>query len=217
MTTTVDRIYQVWYWCRDAYLRIAGRRLNLPKDTDHTKTYQWRYMEALQRRFEQWEFDDQLCVAFIDVAVRYAKERRLLGKGLSIFLQGNILDECHASLRNQARKDDDVLAILRRTKQWLDQQACGGDLVALLSERDGIGAYPNIVRWYDGGQLPEIYLAISRSCGIVTARLAKSHPGERALLPKDARLFLARNAILRGARVKSDVHNILQDDWRRPC
>jgi len=219
MATTVDRIHLIWCWCCDAYLRIAGRRLSLQKDTDPTKTYQWRFLTALNKKFDEWEFDDALCKAFIDVAVRYAKRRHLLNKGLSIFLQGNLLQECHDELRAQDRKGEDILHILRRTKAWLVQQAVDhdGDIVAALTERCGIGAYPNIVRWYEGGQLPEIYLALSRSCGIVIARLARQHADERALLPKDYRLCLVQNSALSSPCAKFDIKNILQDDWRRSC
>lgn len=223
-TQTADNIHAIWDWCRDSYLRIAGRRISLPAGTDPTKTYQWRYMEVLAQKFEEWEFDDPLRKEFIDAAVRYAKERKLLSKGLAIFLQKNLLQECYRSLKERANKDDDALAILRRTKAWLDNQLALAqehgtceDLAELLTTRDGIGAYPNIIRWFQGGQLPEVYLAISRSCGIALARLSRQRSEERALLPTDARLFLTRTSVLREARVKFEVRNILSDDWRKPC
>ncbi len=194
--------------------------MSFPEGTDPRKTYQWRHMEALERKLVEWEFDDTLCKAFIDIAIRYAKDRRLLNKGTSIFLQKNLLAECYTRLREQAVKQDDVVSILGRTKTWLDAQVAASncdDLIELLMTRNGIGAYPNVIRWYEGGQLPEVYLAVSRACGVAIARLTRERPNERTLLPKDMRLFLTRTSVLAEARVKLEIRNILCDDWRKPC
>ncbi len=220
MITTADRTSLVWHWCRDAYLRIGGRCLELPKDTDPHKTYQWRYLCALDKKLAEWGFDNDLARAFIDTAVRYAVRRKLLSKGLSIFGQKNLLDECHKELCAASRKQDDVVTILGRTRKWLGDMATEhgiSDLTGLLLRRRAIGSHTNLVRWYQGGDLPEVYLAISRSCGSALVQLATSDKVERSVLPADMRLYLVRTAVLRDALVKFEVRNLLKDDWRKQC
>lgn len=217
MTTVVDRINLIWHWCRAAYIQFAGRRLSLPKNTDPTKTYQWRYLTALHNKLQQWEFDDNLCKSFIDITVQYAVEHRLLTKGLAIFLQTNLLDECYHRLRAQTAKANDIISIIRSTKDWLAAQTAGADPVTMLLASTGIGAYPNIVRWHQSGQLPEIFLALSRVCGIAISRLTRTRPTDRVLLPTDIRLFLTRTSILREPENKVEVRKLLRDDWRQSC
>lgn len=219
MITTTDRIYTIWQWCRDAYLQHGNRRLSLPPETDPTKTYQWRYLESLNKRFTEWGLSDKLCKEFIKTAVCYAKERKLLNKGLTIFLQNNILGECYERLRKYADCVTDIVSILRKTKLWIDNQVkeSNNDLVALLLKRKRIGSYTNIVCWYQSGHISDTYLSLSRSCGVALAQLETIDKTERKLLPSSYELFTQRTSILKETKTKLDIKYILQDDWRKPC
>lgn len=220
MNTTVDRTEQIWNWCRESYLRITGQQITLPKNTDPKKTYQWRYLELLNKKLTHLELDDDLCRKFIDITLRYAKKHNLVYKGLSIFTQNNLLQECYNKLREQKDNDETDISIIQRTKRWLDDQlaksSCS-NLQELLLRKRGIGTYTNIVRWYEGGNIYDKYLAISRSCGFAIGMLSRDQPTERSLLPKDVSLFLMRNELLSDMRIRFVLKNILQDDWRSPC
>src|SRR4051812_10357354 len=119
MITSDDRTNLIWDWCRDAYLRLANKRLSFPKNTDITKTYQWRYLKALERKFVEWEFNDVLCKAFIDVAIINAKKLKLFDKGLSIFLMKDLLSKCYNELTEKAHRNNDVITIISHPKKWL--------------------------------------------------------------------------------------------------
>jgi len=217
MTATADRIQTIWHWCCDAYLR-RGHRLSFPRGTDPTKTYQWRYLEALERQFHTWDFDDALCRRFIDIAAAYATERGLIRKGLSIFFQRNLLRVCYDRLRADEDRHASILEALASSHAWLAEHGMGmGRQVDTLLERGGLGSYTNLTKWYQAGHITDLYLALSRACGIALARLANADGQERALLPKATKLVLVRAPLVRDPLLKARAREILQDDWRQMC
>lgn len=213
MTTTTDRIMTIWQWCHDAYLR-RGRRLSFPKKTDPTKTYQWRYLEALERRLSEWGFDDDLAKRFIDVAAAYASERGLMAKGLAIFFQSNILAVCYRRLQEELVRIDQTLDTIGRAQSFVQQQAGQRSLQAAMLARASLGAYSNIVQWYQAGHITDLYVALSKSAMASLAQLAKTRPSERLILPAATTLFIVRSSFLRESGVRQKAMNILQDDWR---
>lgn len=217
MTIAIDRMRTICQWCFEAYLQHAGRRLGFPKDTDPTKTYQWRYVEALAKRLRDWQFDDELSKKFIEIAIKYAKKHSLLNKGLSIFLQKNLLEVCHKQIVDAHAAGCSVLEQLRRVSSWLRDQAGAAPLRDVLLARRGMGSYCNLVRWYQSNELPEAYLALSRSCGQAIRRLATARPQERLLLPKDSRLFILNMNLTSDQDVRHQARAILHDDWRQQC
>ncbi len=68
-----NRIKEVWLWCTEAYLR-CGRKLSLPEGTDPAKTYQWRYVAAIAKKFEEWDLSDEAAQKFIGIAAQTAKQ-----------------------------------------------------------------------------------------------------------------------------------------------
>lgn len=224
MATTTDKeaVYRTWGLCTAAYLQHANRKLSLPPDTDPTKTYQWRYLEALTRRIQELALNDQQAKTFIEIAVQYATSHRLLNKGLSIFLQNNLYDVWMEELRRRDATKQGTVGIIARTNAWLraELDAYRGKSPArahktmtdLLLHCETPGGYSNLVRWHQSGQLPEQYLVLSRSCG---AALSRVHEDDRRLLPKNSRLFVLRMALLNDSSVKFQLRTLLGDDWRK--
>lgn len=208
-------IMRTWQWCRDNYSR-HNIRLAFPSNTDPTKTYQWRYLVALQRKFHEWEFTESLCKQFIAVAIDYAKQHRLLKKGLAIFHQNNLMNICYNHLNQKLKSNEFTISGLKRTKLWL---SCFGtnDLWKVLLRRGEIGGYTNIVKWYQANHLGDIYLALSKSCGVALAKLAESCPEERLLLPAASHLLALRIRLLHDIRFRYVIKEILEDDWRKMC
>lgn len=214
-TTTNSQVYTIWQWCCNAYLQHGQRRLSFPRDTDPTKTYQWRYMEALRSKFKEWEFDDRMSKDFIEIAVQYANKNHLLNKGPSIFMQKNLLEVCYNELKNREKSVDGMINIINRANTWLHNQVGDKPLLNVLLRCESLGSYPNIIKWYKSSHLPEQYLALSQSCGLAMATLAKTKPDERSLLPNNARLFMLRMAILNNTAIKFQIRSILHNDWRK--
>ncbi len=214
LCTDVDRITQVWSWCKDAFAR-RGSILKFPEHTEPHKTYQWRYAKRLAETLEEWEFDDHTAIAFIDSAASYVKERKLLHKGLSAFFQSNILEVCYDRLESQQCNEIKKLESLRSTREFLDGQI--RPTTRALLNRQRLGARYNIVEWFTSGNICKLYLALSASCTYVLGVVAKQDQLQRTLLPSSAELFCERSAIDRDQSLRREAEAILGSDWRKLC
>ncbi len=208
-----NRIETVWLWCTDAYTR-HGRKLVMPRGTDPTKTYQWRYTTAIANKFSEWGLDDDAAQKFIDIAVLVAKERGLLHKGLAILHQADMLNLCYERLGIEATINTWTLTALRQIHTWVQHQAAGLDLYQVLLSRDDPGELPLISIWYHASHLSPLYLALSRPCRTALADLSSA---DRAALPSPATLYLLKTKFLQDRRNLAQVQAIFASDRRMPC
>lgn len=212
-----DRIEMIWSWCSDAYLQ-HGRRLSFPKGTDPTKTYQWRYVTAIAKKFAEWDFDEQTARRFLDIAVRHSKQTGTMQKGLAVFFQGNILDICYEKLQAESNSNSQTLDTLRHIRAWLQRKVGTRSLLDTLLDRDDPDGFCNLSVWVHASRISPLFLALSKSCAQALARLNLDYAEERGLLPKQTTLYILRDEFLRG-----DVENLTQareifaNDWREPC
>lgn len=211
-----DRILNVWNWCSDAYLR-NGQKLSLPANTDPTRTYQWRYARTIAEKFAEWEFDDNTCRKFIDLAVKYAKQKGVLRKGLAVLHQSNMLNICHEMLRDELHNSKRSQDSLEAMHNWFRKQIGTNRPIEVLLERPRDGAMCNLTQWYRARRISELYLAISRSCCKALARLEKLDPDERSMLPKVAKLHMLRRNLVRDLETFKKAKQILGKDWRELC
>lgn len=210
------RVLNVWSWCSEAYLR-AGRRLSLPAKTDPCKTYQWRYAQAIAKKFEEWDLSDEAAKKFIDIAVRTAKERGMLQKGLAVLHQTNMLALCYDKLQAESASNSQTLESLRHVRSWLDKKIGSGDAVEVLLRRADPEGFCNLTMWFQASRISPLYLALSRSCSKALARLNRDSQDERGLLPKVTELYLLREEFLKDQGNCSQAREIFEQDWREPC
>lgn len=207
----------IWQWCVE-YYSDAGRKLQLPANTAKEKTYQWRYMMILAKKFEKWQFSHSLARKFIAVAVEHGAARGLLNKGLALFHQNNLLEVCYKKLCQHANSLSAAMDEVRKTRAWLIGLAGSNEpkkLVKLLMKSESLGELPNIVRWYRNGKIGQTFLAFSRACAAAMLGLKEKH---RAYLPTDQQLALARISLmhgkLSGALDRATFRAIFDTDWR---
>jgi len=206
----------VWNWCSDAYL-LNGQRLKFPAKTKPQHTYQWRYIKAIAARFAEWQFDDDTCRKFIDLATKYAKDKGVLHKGLAVLHQSNMLDICYKMLQREKDSDKQSLGSLEFIHKWLMRQFGDVDHVGVLLQRPHAEAMCNLTQWYRAHRISELYLAVSKSCCRALARLAESHPDERQMLPKRTKLYLLRCDVAKDIATLKNARKILGDEWRELC
>lgn len=211
-----NRVLNVWSWCSEAYLR-AGRKLSLPAGTDPAKTYQWRYAAAIAKKFEEWDLDDDAAKKFIDIAVRTAKERGMLQKGLAILHQANMLQLCYEKLVAECDNNKRNLDSLRHVRAWFVKKVAGRDALEMLLGRANPDEFCNLTMWYQASRLPPLYLALSSSCRKALARLNRDCPDERGMLPRHTELHLLREEFLKDAGNLKQARDIFAQDWREPC
>lgn len=211
-----NRVLDVWSWCSEAYLR-QGRRLSLPAGTDPSKTYQWRYATAIAKKFEEWELPDEAAKKFIDIAVRLAKEKGLLNKGLAVLHQHNMLDLCYEELQEESNNNTRTTDSLRHIKSWLSKKIGDGNAVEVLSSRADPDGFCNLTMWFQASRITPLYLALSRSCSKVLARLNRDYPDERGLLPRQTELYILWQEFLKDQGNLNQARDIFEQDWREPC
>lgn len=180
-----SRIFTVYSWFQDE-MHQAGRKIKLPKCSDKTKTYQFRWTKSFVNKCIEWDLEDKLVRILISDVVKYAKKQKLLDRGTQILCMGNIIDICFQSLKELDDDEASLIEELRSCKAFLGDQAGDKDiLVRRLLESDS-GGCSNILYWYNLGRLTEVFMALSKSCNQALAKLPE---GERDELPSKFELF----------------------------
>jgi len=159
----VDKIEELFEMCSDAYLRNEFT-LRMPKHTDPKDTYQWRYLKSIAKKFDEWKFDNDTAKKFINIAVEYAKSHGIMKKGLAILHQNNMLKYCYNILTTQLNNNSKIAAVIKQSHDWFQLMTADCDQVQKLLERESLASFPNIIKWYRSGNLPDIYIAISKPC-----------------------------------------------------
>ncbi len=211
-----DHIFTILNWCTEAYLRY-GRKLNLPQNTDPTKTYQWRYAAAIAKKFVEWNFDDETSKRFIDVAIRHANHIGIMQKGLAALHQGNMLDVCYKIFLDESTTNTQILDSLLFMRNWLKQKAGPRDLKTILTTCSEPGGFHNITLWYQASRISALYLSLSKVCNQALAVLNRDFSDERGLLPKQTQLYLTRAGFLNDNGNLVRAREIFINDWREPC
>jgi hypothetical protein len=214
LNTEFDTVEKVWAWCQDSFKKHKVN-ISFPKDTDRTKTYQWRYASRLVRRIEEWEFDDNTARAFIDAVVGYARDNHLLRKGLAAFFQGNVLQICYDRLGEREEIVDAKATRLAESKRFVDAHSGGESIVEVLVGRNSTRF--NIVEWYEIDKISKLYLATSRACTVALARLKKLDDGQRELLPTASELLSLCSDVSTDQSFSRKLALILGSDWRKVC
>lgn len=203
------KVWKVWEWCLNSYLQ-RGLKLSFPKDTDPTKTYQWRYCQKLSDKLDEWKFDEETAKYFIDTAISYARNTKSFKKGLSVLHQGNILELAYSAIIDRTPFDSFV-----RTKRWLDNQLGDKDQIATLLRSDK-DSHSNIAIWHQTGRLSIQYITLSKKCCKAISILNNANSDDVELLPSMAELYKARIELVNSGN-KAKLKQILGNDWRELC
>ena len=201
-----ERICQYYVWCQDAFSAV-GRRLQFPKGTDQRKTYQWRYLNNLALKVASFGFDDAAAKFFIQVIAEYAKDHRLLDKGLAIFCQSNILDICRKQLDVRQKALEQQLQRLQFVVDWMHTS----DGRRQMTFRANPDASPNLVEWYRSGHVNNIFIAFSKSA---SAAYSELRPKYSESLPTQQDIYLLRMRLSENLDFMRKAKALLRDDWR---
>lgn len=213
---TDNDVYEVWNWCSEAYIRY-GRKLSFPENTDPKKTYQWRYVKAITKKFKEWDFDAETSKRFIDIAVSHIRDHKMLHKGLSLLHQKNMLANVYSKLEQELDTNKQTTTSLADMKKWVDKQIGDRDPVQVMLSKRNLDSLPKLVEWYQGSKVSALYISLSKSCSKAAAKLAKKDEVARSMLPQTTQLYLLRSNFLRDVNNKKLSRRILQEDWRSMC
>lgn len=185
---------EVWQWCFESYLR-HNIKLKLPIAKDYTKTYQWRFVKAITDKFNDWDFNNDTCKRFIDIAVTHAKELGVLHKGLSILHQHNMMDICYKKLKSENERSDFILEKIIDTKRFLESLKLSNYKLYML-KRNHNKALTNFTTLFMSRMIHTEFISLNRCSIDIVNCLDSIDPDERKLLPTDAALYLCRKKVI---------------------
>jgi hypothetical protein len=207
-----DKLMKIWQWCHDTYLQY-GIKLNFPKGTNPTKTYQWRYIKSIGKKFDEWNFDDVTAKRYIEIVVGQAKRYNVLRKGLAALYQKHMLEYCYNILTSQITENSSKQKHLISVKAWFDAQIQGKEAADVLLKRFSKRALPNIIIWYQSSHLDDLFMSLSKSCN-QAARSIKDD-AEKRMIPSSATLYLVRNEFLSETNNSLFAKTLFGTDWRK--
>lgn len=207
-----ERLLGLWQLCRTSYLRHQNRAIDFPKGTDPTKTYQWRYLQALDRAITEFGLDEGITAKFIDIIAKYGHSRRLEAKGLAIFLQRNVLEICYEQLKKEHDSIEQTISIISMAHQFLTKKTGQSPKHLTLLRKENLGGYCNLISWYQAMSLPEAYIALSKPCGLALMTLEKQQPRDRQLIPSATKLYLTRHRLCSQPGLIEATTNIMQNE-----
>jgi hypothetical protein len=205
MLAVDDRITKIYNIIR----RIApkyGISFSFPENTDPQKTYAWRYLTCFARNLESLNITDEYLSQIIEAMFQYAKTRKLLKRGIGIFIKQDILQLCIKKLEAEEHLLHNRICTIKRSHDFLLNQV--GDPVRVLASRRGVNTYANMTCWFEQGLLSLEYIAVSKSCRNTFRYL---EAGERGLFPPPLELLKLKLKIL-AADDALEVRHVLGGD-----
>ena len=185
-TISDSKVFTVYSWFQDEMRRI-GRKINLPKCRDQTKTYQFRWTRTFANRcYNELSLDDKVVRILIASIVDYAKKKKVLDRGTQILCMSNIADICYQSLKDLADDESSLIMELRSCRDFLREQTNDKNTLVCELVEPSPGGFSNLLYWYNQGFLTEVFMALSIDCSRALARLPE---GERQELPSRTALF----------------------------
>ena len=186
-TTITDfKVFTVYSWFKDEMGR-AGRKIKLPKCSDPTKTYQFRWTKSFANKcYNELGLDDKIVKILIGDIVNYAKRKRVLDRGTQILCMSNITDICYEGLKTLADDEASLIEELRSCRIFLREQVNDKNTLVCKLVEPSPGGFSNLLFWFNQGYLTEVFMALSKTCSQALARLPE---GEKQELPSKFKLF----------------------------
>jgi hypothetical protein len=206
------KIAKLWSIYQSAMWYVAGRRVNLPKNTDPTKTYQYRWMQGFDKQLHVIGAGDALAEKMIYAVVRWAKSRNKLQMGASILAMQKVLQICHESLIKERHAVVDFGRELLDSKNFILRE-CGGHLRLEVLVQQKAGGYANIVYWLKSNKVSFNYASLSRICHDALNVIERRDPDQRREMPSNLEFLKRRLRILSSDLLQGIVINELAEDF----
>ena len=185
------------------YEFFSGRKNIIPKDTDPTETYHWRYAAKFVANMEAHGMSWDSVRKVIPCVIEYMRENGGLSKGLWALTRKDVIDISCTKLKEQEESQQKETQILEQNYAFIKTR--NFDLSTCQNE----GGYPNIVIWFINKRVSLTYLAMSESCRIAMKQLSDT---DRSMLPKQREIERRRvMCFIDKSRLKN-IKSVMLDD-----
>lgn len=193
-------------------LRRYNRSISFPKNTDPSKTYNWRFLSKFIDEFEKIGLPEYVLSSVIDTVVIEASNRGILDYGVSILTKIDVLKAYNKKLERELTDEVQMINNIIRTHEFLVHQHKQNNnecMTKLLANRIHNRAYANITRWNQSGELNIGYIAVSKSCKKALKMLDKD---ELTLYPSPMEFIKIRITITCNKTSLQRLKALLGDD-----
>jgi len=186
------------------YNALTGRNI-IPKNTDPKRTYQYRYAAKFMKNMEgvSWETIKKI----VYYAVEYASENRkksVWTRGLWILTKSNIIVIAYEKSKEEDRQRQLYLDKVIKSKKFAEEHNYE------FSKTKTEGGFPNIVTWYDSGEISLTYLAMSESCKKALTTIDET---DRRMIPDQKEIIRRRIRCLMDKDYREKLKNTLGSDY----
>ena len=195
---TDNDIYQIL----STYCAAAGRKT--PSREVCYEGYLWRYANSFLQIMEEAQVPQQLYSTIISEVARQTKNNASNIANKKLILQA--ID----TIISSGKITEELIEDLKRSHNFAHIHHFN------FLHRDRPNGYPNIVVWYMGKQLSDIYLSLSHLCHIAMAELPQD---ERSVLPSAEIISRWRMRYISNKDLNKAAKQILLSDifMREPC
>jgi hypothetical protein len=187
----------------EIYKDMTGRSV-IPKGTDLTRTYQWRYIVKFLEKMEDIPWDTTKKI--VKLAIEYAKENigtTVWSRGLWILTKSDIVDIAYEkAFKKMDVRETDIDKVIRSYQFAMDHD------FNFNSAKDD--SFPNIVIWYENGHICLTYMAMSNSCEKALSSLSES---DRCMLPSKKEIESRRINCILDSNYNLKLKNIMKSDF----
>lgn len=205
--TNQDEVTNI-YDCYRRAMASVGWQVQLPINTDPSKTYAYRAIKKFVDQTKEWNLDPVVVRALVREVVLYGKRNGLLRKGTALLNMKSVLQICQDYLSGEITKAELLVNDIDRTKHFIDRHT-NGDITSTLMSKLRKDGYTNLTQWYRSGEIPLSFISISAGCRKALNLLSSD---ERVLFPSDEKLLRNRIKILRNEEIRTKLINIVGND-----
>ena len=186
-----------------------GRSVDLPSNTDVTKTYGWRYIQSFVNNINKLEVVDNIPF-IINALVEHAYKQKLLHRGFAILNKVNLLEFVVNAAQKDVSNKRGRLEDFKRAMNFLRDQSGDTKLDDVLNRRVRMGSYTNLTKWFEQGHINKEYIALSKACINVMQKMDRV---ERQVLPLPIELLKIKHKLLADKEFVDKIVTLMGDDF----
>jgi len=193
-----DTVLSIYEWFRKV-MASNGRFIRRPKCNDITKTYQYRSVSQFADKVLKMSLTKNEIESLVTEIIRYAKDKKLLGRGTAILNMSNIFVICYNRIEASSVSSDRLIESIKLASSFIN-----GDLAI----PESIGGYPKLIRLVNSGLVPIELVAVSKKCTLALQQTSS----DRDCMPSDIDMLKTRIRLLSRHSNYEAMKEILGDD-----
>ena len=178
----------VFGYCQDIYKEYHFD-LRFPKSRDVKKTYQYRYLLAICKKFHAWGLEIHEVQRFLRIAINNSFKHKTIKKGLSALHQKNLLEISYEQLISTNANKKQASSAADMVLEYLTK-FCGIETPStVLRRRENIKSNMVITNLYQAGKISVEFMAINDICRKIVIGAIDDEAQDVMFLPTLGKLY----------------------------